>query len=45
VAAGDDDAVDLLEVAGLPVLKRVLPVVGVVVLLLVVWRLLARPRG
>lgn len=45
VPAGDDDAVDLLEVAGGPLLKRVLPVVGVVVLLLVVWRLLARRRG
>jgi carbon monoxide dehydrogenase subunit G len=45
VPAGDDDAVDLLDVAGVPVLKRVLPVVGVAVLLLVVWRLLARPRG
>jgi carbon monoxide dehydrogenase subunit G len=45
VPAGDDDAVDLLDVAGVPVLKRVLPVVGVAVLLLVAWRLLARPRG
>ena len=45
VPAGDDDAVDLLEVAGGPLLKRVLPVVGVVVLLLVAWRLLARRRG
>ena len=45
VPAGDDDAVDLLDVAGAPLLKRVLPAVGVAVLLLVVWRLLVRPRG
>ena len=45
VPAGNDDAVDLLDVAGAPVLKRLLPAVGVVVLLVVVWRLLVRPRG
>ena len=45
VPAGDDDAVDLLECAGAPLLRRVLPAVGVAVLLLVVWRLLVRPRG
>jgi len=45
VPAGDDDVLDVLDVAGVPLLKRVLPVVGVAVLLLVVWRLLARPRG
>lgn len=45
VPAGDDDAVGLLDVAGAPLLKRVLPAVGVAVLLLVVWRLLVRPRG
>ena len=45
VPAGDDDAIDLLEAAGVPVLKRALSVVGVAVVLLVVWRLLARPRG
>ena len=45
VPAGNDDAVDLLDVAGAPVLKRLLPAVGVVVLLAVVWRLLVRPRG
>jgi hypothetical protein len=44
VPPGNDDAVDLLDVAGIPVLKRLLPAVGVAVLLLVVWRLLARPR-
>jgi carbon monoxide dehydrogenase subunit G len=45
VPAGNDDAVDLLDVAGAPVLKRLLPAVGVAVLLVVVWRLLVRPRG
>ena len=45
VPAGSDDAVDLLDMAGAPVLKRLLPAVGVVVLLVVVWRLLVRPRG
>lgn len=45
VPAGGDDAVDVLDVAGAPLLKRVLPAVGVAVLLLVVWRLLVRPRG
>ena len=45
VPAGGDDAVDLLEVAGVPVLKRVLPAIGVAVVLLVLWRLLVRPRG
>ncbi|HEX7188422.1 MAG TPA: SRPBCC family protein [Actinomycetes bacterium] len=45
IPAGDDEAIDLLDAAGVPVLKRLLPVVGAVVLLLVVWRLLVRPRG
>ena len=45
VPAGDDDVVDLLDGAGAPVLKRLLPAVGAAVLLLVIWRLLARPRG
>jgi carbon monoxide dehydrogenase subunit G len=40
----DDDAIDLLGTAGGPVLKRLLPVAGALVLLLVVWRLLRR-RG
>ena len=30
----DEDAIDLLSMAGFPVLKRALPVVGVVVVLL-----------
>ena len=45
VPAADDDAVDLLDAAGAPVLKRLLPVVGAAVLLIVIWRLLVRPRG
>jgi carbon monoxide dehydrogenase subunit G len=36
------DAIDLLETAGAPVLKRVLPVVAVVAALVVLWRLLRR---
>jgi carbon monoxide dehydrogenase subunit G len=45
VPAGGDDEFGVLDVAGAPLLKRVLPAVGVTVLLLVVWRLLARRRG
>jgi carbon monoxide dehydrogenase subunit G len=45
VPAGGDDEFGVLDVAGAPLLKRVLPTVGVTVLLLVVWRLLARRRG
>lgn len=41
----DGEAIDLLGTAGLPVLKRLAPVVGGALLLLVAWRLLARPRG
>jgi hypothetical protein len=39
----DEDAIDLLSVAGLPVLKRALPAAGVLVVLLVA--LLRRRRG
>ena len=41
----DSEAIDLLGTAGLPVLKRLAPLVGGALLLLVVWRLLVRPRG
>jgi len=42
----DEDAIDLLSVAGFPVLKRALPVVGVlVVLLLVILGIRGRRRG
>ena len=40
----DEDAIDLLSVAGFPVLKRALPVVGVVVTLLIVFGVLRRGR-
>jgi carbon monoxide dehydrogenase subunit G len=39
-----DDAIDLLDTAGVPVLKRLAPAIGAVLLVLVVWRLLARRR-
>ena len=38
------DAIDLLDTAGAPVLKRVLPVVAGLVALLLVWRLVRRSR-
>ena len=41
----DGEAIDLLGTAGMPVLRRLAPLVGGAVLLLVVWRLLVRPRG
>ena len=41
----DSEAIDLLGTAGLPVLKRLAPLVGGALVLLVVWRLLVRPRG
>ena len=41
----DGEAIDILGTAGMPVLKRLAPLVGGAVLLLVVWRLLVRPRG
>jgi carbon monoxide dehydrogenase subunit G len=40
----DEDAIDLLSVAGFPVLKRALPVVGLVVTLLIVFGILRRGR-
>lgn len=39
----DNDAVDLLGSAGLPVLKRAVPLVGGLVLVLVLWCLVVRP--
>ena len=41
----DDNAVDLLHTAGLPVLKRVVPLIAGLALLSVIWRLVARRRG
>lgn len=40
----ESEPIDLLETAGLPVLKRLAPVLGAVILLIVIWRLLARRR-
>ena len=40
-----DDAFDLLDGAGPAVLKRVAPLVGGVILVLVIWRLVVRRRG
>jgi uncharacterized protein len=41
----DEDALDLLSVAGLPVLKRVLPVIGVASVLALLFGLLRHRRG
>ena len=38
------DAIDLLDAAGAPVLKRALPVLAGLVVLLVLWRVLRRAR-
>lgn len=40
----DEDALDLLSVAGLPVLKRVLPAIGVAVVAVVLFSVLRRSR-
>jgi carbon monoxide dehydrogenase subunit G len=40
----EPEAIDLLEHAGSPVLKRAVPVVGVIVAVLVLWRLLRRRK-
>lgn len=40
----EPEAIDLLEHAGSPVLKRLIPVLGVTVVVIVVWRLLRRAR-
>lgn len=40
----EEEAIDLLGTAGLPVLKRVLPVVGAVMIALILWRLVDRRR-
>jgi hypothetical protein len=41
----DNEPIDLLETAGLPVLKRLLPLVGGIVVLLVLWRLVRGRRS
>jgi carbon monoxide dehydrogenase subunit G len=40
VDSGPVEPIDLLETAGAPLAKRILPVLGVVVLLLIAWRVL-----
>ena len=44
IDAPEPEPIDLLEHAGSPMLKRVLPLLGVAVVALVVWRLLRRRR-
>lgn len=41
----EPEAIDLLEQAGSPVLKRVVPVLGVAIAALVVWRIIRRRRA
>ncbi len=43
-SSGDSDAIDLLDTAGLPVLKRLAPALVGTLILLVLWRLMARRR-
>ena len=43
-SAPSNDAIDLLDAAGAPVLKRALPVLAGLVVLLVIWRVLGRRR-
>jgi carbon monoxide dehydrogenase subunit G len=38
----ENEAIDLLDTAGLPVLKRLAPLIGALLVLLVLWRLLRR---
>ena len=40
-----EDTLDLLDNAGSAVIKRVAPLVGGLILLLLIWRLAVRPRG
>jgi len=40
----ENEAIDLIGTAGLPVLKRLAPLVGGLLLLVVTWRLVVRPR-
>jgi len=43
-SSGDSDAIDLLDTAGLPVLKRLAPALVGTLILLILWRLMARRR-
>ena len=44
IRRADNDAIDLLDTAGLPVLKRLAPLVVGLVVVIVLWRLVARRR-
>jgi carbon monoxide dehydrogenase subunit G len=44
IRRADNDAIDLLDTAGIPVLKRLAPLLAGLVVLVVVWRLVARRR-
>ena len=44
VRRSDSEAIDLLDTAGLPVLKRLAPLLGGLLVLLMVWRVVARRR-
>jgi hypothetical protein len=44
IDSGPVEPIDLLDTAGAPMIKRLLPLIGGAVLLLVVWRLLRRRR-
>jgi hypothetical protein len=39
------EAIDLVEAAGIPILKRVLPAVSAVIVLVLLWRILRRIRS
>jgi hypothetical protein len=41
----DDDAIDLLDAAGAPVLKRAVPVLAALTVVGLLWWLLSRRRG
>jgi len=41
----DGEAIDILGTAGMPVLRRLAPLVGAALLFLLIWRLIVRPRG
>ena len=44
IRPADSEAIDLLDTAGLPVLKRLAPVLVGILAVLVVWRLISRRR-
>lgn len=44
VVAPDDDAIDLFDVAGMPMLKRIAPIAGGLAILFVIWRIIRGRR-